>query len=199
MSFAIFLIFLLPVAVKLYEEFGICIVVLAAMVTTFGLDSSRAFSLYLPALFFGIGLAGSDIIEKIRSGCSSMSKKLFCFLACLAGFILFSAIRIKWGFYPWTNAFVSAFLVLALFVLIDLIKLRLRIMELFGKYSMTIFLTHTLIYRHYFSDLIYSPENWFFIMLLLSVVSLAAAVLIELLRKLLHWDKIPLWHLSDIR
>lgn len=195
MSFAIFLIFLMPVAVKLYEHFGICAVALAAMVSMFGIDSSRAFSLYLPSLFFGIGLAGGDVIEKIRSECTTLSKKILYLFICFAGFILFSTIRIRWGFYPWTNAFVSAFLVLTIFVLSDLLCIRLRLMELFGKYSMTIFLTHTLIYHHYFTDFIYTPKNWFFITILLSAVSLAAAFVIELLRKLTRWDRIKLWHL----
>ena len=64
-------------------------------------------------------------------------------------------------------------------------------MELLGRYSMTIFLTHTLIYNHYFTDFIYAPKNWFLILLLLTVSSLACAAAIEFLRKLVRWDSLP--------
>ncbi len=197
LSLAIPFIFLMPVAVKLYEYFGVCTVVLACMVTSFGLDPKRAFCVYLPSLFFGIALAEGNILAKIESKCITLQKKLIYLCACIAGLGIFSIINIRFSFYPWTIAFISFFFVLTLYILIDLIKIRLRLLKLIGKYSMTIFLTHTLIYRHYFTKFIYAPKYWFLILLLLCAVSLATAIVIELLRKLVHWDQIRLWHLID--
>ncbi len=95
------------------------------------------------------------------------------------------------------NGLVSLFLVLMLFVLIDVLGVRLRLMELFGRYSLIIYMTHTLIYHHYFTGLVYAPKNWFLILMLLAALSLALAVVLTLLRKLIRWDRIPLWHLTD--
>ncbi len=196
MSFAIFLIFLMPVAVRLHEQFGICMVAIAALVTDFGIDSSRAFPIYLFSLSLGIWAAQSGFFGKVRSRCESTGAKWLCLLASLLCFLLFSAIRIRWGFYPWTGGLVCLSLLSVLFVLVDLLHVRLRFMELLGRYSMTIFLTHTLIYNHYFTDFIYAPKNWFLILLLLTVSSLACAAAIEFLRKLVRWDSLPVWHIG---
>ena len=196
-SFAIFLIFLMPVALKLYEHFGVCTVMLAAMITTFGLDASRAFTLYLFSLFLGIYTARSRLITDIRNYCSSGLRTLCCLFLFLALFVVFSCIRIRWGFYLWTNGLASMFLVLALFTLIDLMKIRLRLLEIYGRYSIIIYMTHTLIYHHYFTEFIYAPKNWFFILLLLGAVSLALALVLTLIRRLVKWDSIPLWHLAN--
>ena len=197
LSFAIFLVFFMVIALKLYEKFGICSVVLAAMITTFGLDSSRAFTLYLFTLFLGIFLAQSSLLSTVRRYCKSPGRSALCLLLFLALFLLCSAIRIHWGFYLWMNGLVSLFLVLMLFVLIDVLGVRLRLMELFGRYSLIIYMTHTLIYHHYFTGLVYAPKNWFLILMLLAALSLALAVVLTLLRKLIRWDRIPLWHLTD--
>lgn len=195
MSFAIFLIFLMPIAVKLHEQFGFCMVAVAALITDFGIDSSRAFSIYLFSLSLGIWAAQSHAAGRIRRRCQSTSRRWLYLLASLLGFLLFSAIRIKWGFYPWTAGMICLCLSSFLFILIDLLGVRLRLMEVLGKYSMTIFLTHTLIYNHYFTRYIYAPKNWFLILLLLTAVSLAVAAAIEALRKLVRWDSLPIWHL----
>lgn len=194
MSFAIFLIFLMPAAVRLHEQFGICVVALAALVTDFGIDSSRAFPLYLFSLSLGIWTAQSGTAGRIRTRCKTTASRWGCLALSCACFLIFSAIRIKWGFYPWTGGLICMSLLIFLFILVDLMHVRLRLMELLGKYSMTIFLTHTLIYNHYFSDFIYSPKNWFLILLLLTAVSLACAVILEALRKLVRWDRLPVWH-----
>ncbi len=197
LSFAIFLIFLMPVALKLCEQFGICSVVLAGMVTTFGLDQSRAFSLYLFTFFLGIFLARASLISRIRAYCQSRRHAAALLALFAALFAACSFIRIRWGFYLWMNGLCSLFLVLMLFVLIDLLHLRLRLLELFGRYSMIMYMTHTLIYHHYFTRLVYAPKNWFFIFLWLSLLSLALAAALSLVRSLLHWDSLRLWHLAD--
>ena len=195
MSFAIFLIFLMPIAVKLHEQFGICMVAIAALITDFGIDASRAFAVYLFSLSLGIWAAQSGAAGKIRSRCQNTGAKWLFLAVSLILFVLFSAIRIKWGYYTWTDGLICLTFLAFLFILIDLIGVRLRLMEVFGKYSMTIFLTHTLIYNHYFSSFIYAPKNWFLILLLLAAVSLGCAFAIEGLRRLVRWDSLPIWHI----
>ena len=168
---------------------------MAALITDFGIDASRAFAVYLFSLSLGIWAAQSGAAGKIRSRCQSTGTKWLLLAVSLILFVLFSAIRIKWGYYTWTDGLICLTFLAFLFILIDLIGVRLRMMEVFGKYSMTIFLTHTLIYNHYFSSFIYAPKNWFLILLLLAAVSLGCAFAIEGLRRLVRWDSLPIWHI----
>lgn len=63
-------------------------------------------------------------------------------------------------------------------------------LEYLGRYSMTIFLTHTFIYYIFFRDFFYSLGNpWLMYGLLLSS-SLLLAVALEFLMKLTRWNKL---------
>ena len=63
-------------------------------------------------------------------------------------------------------------------------------LEYLGRYSMTIFLTHSFIYYIYFRDFFYSLGNpWLMYGLLLSF-SLLLAVALEFLMKLTRWNKL---------
>ncbi len=197
LSFAIFLIFLMSVALKLYEQFGISILVLTGMVTMFGLDQNRAFSLYLFTFFLGIFLAKSSLILRVRAQCETKAGSIRCLALFSVLFVICSLIRIRWGFYLWMNGFCTLFLVLTVFVLTDIMHLSLRAAKLFGRYSTVIYMTHTLIYHHYFTEIVYAPKNWFLILLWLSILCLALAAALTWIRTLVHWDKIRLWHLAD--
>ena len=198
LSFAIFLIFLMPVMLKLYEQFGFSTVVLAAMISMFGIDETRAVGLYLFTFALGIFLEESSMIPHIRTFCTTHSGLLKCLAVFLLMFIGCSLIRIRWGFYPWMNGLCALFLVLTLFTIVDLCGLRLIPLEILGKYSFPIYLTHSLIYDHYLTRIVYSPKNWILILAWMTVLCLGLAVALEALRKLIRWDRIRLWHLADL-
>ena len=66
-------------------------------------------------------------------------------------------------------------------------------LEYLGRYSMTIFLTHTFIYYIFFRDFFYSLDNpWLMYGLLLSS-SLLLAVALDLLMKLTRWNRLIAW------
>ena len=182
-SFAVFLIFLMPFITTLIQKYGIAVVVLAGLVKSFGVDPARPFARFLLALTLGAWLAESGLLDYLEKKLFTTGRRiLFLFLSLglsLAGF----AIHLKFNLNPWANAFVILCLVLFLFTLTDLCGVRLHLLEFCGIYSMNIFLTHTLIYERYFTALVYSPRHFILIELMLLVLSLAVSIPLSFLQK----------------
>ena len=65
-----------------------------------------------------------------------------------------------------------------------------NILQILGKYSMNMFFTHEFLRTNYLHDYIYSFRNWIKILVVLIVLSLALAVLVELFKKLIRYDKL---------
>ena len=62
-----------------------------------------------------------------------------------------------------------------------------------GKYSMDIFLTHTFFRQYYLHTFIYSFKYMGCILLVLFVVSLILAIVVSVLKKLLHYSQFIDW------
>ena len=65
-----------------------------------------------------------------------------------------------------------------------------NILQILGKYSMNMFFPHEFLRTNYLHDYIYSFRNWIKILVVLIVLSLALAVLVELFKKLIRYDKL---------
>lgn len=182
MSVAILLIFLMPVLVKLYENFGISVVVLGAFLTNLGI-APTTFTVYLFPAILGVFMAKSSCIEKIGNMCRK-KRIVFCGINAIL-ILMLCYIRIFWGFDTWVDGPIAALSAAEGFVLIDLFGMRFSILAFLGKYSMNIFLIHTLILEYYFTDFIYSFHNWILITIVLTAVSLAASILIQW-----TWEKV---------
>ncbi|MGN0475409.1 MAG: hypothetical protein ACI4IJ_09990, partial [Acutalibacteraceae bacterium] len=70
------------------------------------------------------------------------------------------------------------------------IKPLKKFLEFMGKHSMNIFLTHTFIRLYFFGDFIYSFKNAYLIVLVLWATSLALALAIYGLQKLVRFDEL---------
>lgn len=75
-----------------------------------------------------------------------------------------------------------------------------------GKYSATMFMTHTFIYMYFYKDFIYSFRRDYLIYGVLLGCSLATAIIIDTLRRLLRYDRLVsnvnkkiAWFLREIR
>lgn len=182
MSVAILLIFLMPVLVKLYENLGISVVVLGAFLTNLGI-APTTFTVYLFPAILGVFMAKSSCIEKIGNMCRK-KRIVFCGINAIL-ILMLCYIRIFWGFDTWVDGPIAALSAAEGFVLIDLFGMRFSILAFLGKYSMNIFLIHTLILEYYFTDFIYSFHNWILITIVLTAVSLAASIFIQW-----TWEKV---------
>ena len=70
------------------------------------------------------------------------------------------------------------------------IPLLKNVLQIIGKYSMNIFLIHTFFRVTYLNKFIYSFENWIKIAGVLFILGLVSAVVVELFKKIIRYDKI---------
>ena len=182
-SFAVFLIFLMPLITTLVQRYGIAVVVLAGLAKSFGIDPARPLTRFLLALTLGAWLADRRLLDRLEQYLNTFSRRiLFLFVSmflCLSGY----AIHLRFDLNPWANAFVILCLVLFLFTLIDLCGVRLHVLEFCGIYSMNIYLVHSLIFRRYFTTLVYAPKHFILIELTLLCLSLAVSIPLSFLQK----------------
>lgn len=184
-SFAVFLILLMPVVSRIIAFSGLPAVLLAGFVKSFGVDAMRPFARFLLILFLGAYLADRNFFGRAAIFLSGVKKRLFFLLLTLLLSLSGYAVHLKWDLNPWANAFVVFMLVVFLFILTDLFHIRLRFLELCGKYSMNIFLIHTLLYEYYFTGIIYKPRYFLLIEAVLLAMSLALSVPLAALQKYL--------------
>lgn len=73
------------------------------------------------------------------------------------------------------------------------------VMKWIGKHSATMFMTHTFIYMYFYNDFIYSFKKDYLIYGVLLGCSLATALVIDTLRKLVHYDKLVMYIIEKIK
>ena len=187
MSVAVLLIFLLPILLRLYEKFGVCMLAVIFMASYLGMPET-VFTEYLFVCVTGIWAAKSSSAEKIFNYPIRHGRSRKVVAACLAGNTVILAvlmyIRMKWGYTYWIDATVAFGTALELFLITDACGIQLRIMKILGRYSMNIFLIHTLIFEYYFTGIIYSFRNWLLITAALLILSLAVSVILERIQRI---------------
>ena len=182
MSLAILLIFLIPLLTWLYSRLGILIVAVTAFLPYLGVPYTAA-TYYLFTAVLGIWLAKSDFLTRLKTRFAQTGARVFAVLLCILAFVLCFYLRIRTGYVYWLDGFAALALCTGLFVLMDLGVFRFPVLKFLGRYSMNIFLIHTLLFEYYFPDFIYSFKNWILITLVLLVFSLAVSIGIDFLQK----------------
>lgn len=82
-------------------------------------------------------------------------------------------------------------------ILADIPALR-NILEFFGKHSANIFFVHTFFYYYWFTYRIYMLENKFFIYGAVFGASLLVSILVELMKKIVRYNKLEQFVLSHL-
>ena len=183
MSVAVLLIFVLPILVRIYQKFGISLVVAAAFAQNIGV-ARTTFTMYLFPAVLGIYLASEELIFRIRQ--AQPKQKWYIFAGNTAVVLCLSYIRLFWGYYDLMDGLLALTVAVEFFILLDIWKLPFYLLRMIGKYSMYIFLIHTLLLEYYFTDFIYAPGNWVLITGKLLLVSLAVSVVLDRLQKTLQ-------------
>ncbi|MGN0514373.1 MAG: acyltransferase family protein [Lachnospiraceae bacterium] len=184
MSVAIFMIFFIPILYKIYGSCGKCLLPVSAMASMLGIATNGAFTTYLFASVLGIYMAKDHIIDRIDKVTTGKRGYLYL-IGGIVFFVVIAKIRLVWEYTYWMDAILAVLLVFLVYLLNDVLHLRLRGLVFLGKHSMNMFLIHTLIFEYYFSDFIYSFRYWFLITAALVVTSLVGSILIEYLKKAL--------------
>ncbi|MDD2971836.1 MAG: hypothetical protein PHE02_06875 [Lachnospiraceae bacterium] len=189
MSFAVIIICLFPVLYILYDKCGMILVVAAAFLPGALQMETTYYGMCLLSMVLGIFAAKVDLFVKLRTYKKGnlyikFLKAAWCMILCILSFqLLFHSVSASWYFavaaLTWTYA---------CYEFISPIKLLNIIFDYIGQHSMTIFLTHTFLYYYYAKEFIYGVKYGVFIVLLLLVCSLLISVVMDLLKKVLHYQ-----------
>ncbi|MBQ8304761.1 MAG: acyltransferase [Blautia sp.] len=204
MSLAIILIVLMPLLLKLYRSLGGAVVLFGSLLfyVLFPMTRDHQYA-FLPNYLFSmvLGMVSADqnlIVLMDQKLCRQ--NRLFCrILSCSGGVLLvlgFLLLRQKGKdtfLMPICDGLIAFLLCFVVYAGLGRIPVLKKVLEILGKYSMNIFLVHELFRIIWCRDFIYSFQKWWLIFLVLFAVSFAAAVLIELLKKLLRYDRFVNW------
>ena len=187
MSYAILLIFMLPILTALVEKIGYGIIPISFLVSTLTRsDTSVVFHLYLPVVGFGLVFAKYNLFEsiyiQIRRQKTTYVSGFFILVVLIA---LFTYCRQEIGFSYIFDVFTAVLICLFCYLYLHSVLFLRKGLSFIGKHSMNMFLTHTFV-RHInsnFHDFSYSPRYPLLILLLLLADTLLLSIIIEELKK----------------
>lgn len=190
MSFAVVILFLFPIFYIMYEKLGAVLVIAMIFIpATFILDQTYlgmcAFSMAL-----GILCARKDLFVRLReAGAGKLSAKLLKVLICALLFLITYQLLFYVACSTLYYGIGAALWTYIGFEFLAPVKILNKIFAFLGKHSLNIFLVHTFFYYYYARDFIYSFGHGLLVVLVLLLCSLAVSVLIELLKKLVRYQK----------
>lgn len=201
MSAAVVFIFLIPLVYVVKNKLGYLpiVVVLIVLPRTMQVGYPGGMNLYTFILPMVIGMAFADYDLFARIDMLHVKNDLLTYICrCIVfGSLVIFAFYIQQSHYDrlvaWELYFglIPLFFILFFVFCVIQIPMLRRMLMFLGVHSMTIFLTHTFIRSIYLQDLVYGTfDNWILIFLLVFILSLALAVLLDMLKKVLRYDRL---------
>ena len=202
MSFALVIIFLLPLTVRLYKKFGVFCVVPYIVVPVL-LDSSflsagglTNMTRWLLTIPMGIIIADLKIFERLKKASPVKNKvvskiiKLVILTAVLVFLVIFK--KTDWCekyFFYFISSLLPVYFIYYIYEFICDIPILNTVLSFLGKHSSNIFFVHTFVRYVWFKDIAYSLGNWSIIFLFVLAVSLLISIVIMLIQWLVRWNK----------
>lgn len=199
MGAAVLFIVLVPLLIRITEKFGytgLCIlIIMLPRLLKVGYPGSINPYGFLLALLFGMFFAQHNVFTRFATYQPMRNKtiwRVICFLfwgALLVGIYLLCSRTERYQ--AWELHYAIAPVIAIIFCKQYIIRIPVvdRILQFFGKHALNIFLVHTFIRYTFFQDFIYSFKNFALIILVLFGISLSISLVIEGLKKLLHFDR----------
>lgn len=208
MTLAIFIILVLPFIARLSEKYGpmltmlLCIFIprIVSFYVQLQPDKQANISRWFFAVVLGIICAQYDLFARAKGWMITKNKyiskliKFILYTAVLTGLYIARVSLHKKGYssmaYELTDNVIPVFVVYYCYEFVVGIPGLRQILCFLGKHSMNIFLLHTFIRQYLFREFIYSFKHFALITLVLLLTSLAASVVIELLKKITRFNKL---------
>lgn len=188
LSYAVLLIIAMPFIYKAYEKFRHLLLPIACLLPCVILKSSVSFSLLLPSAVLGTAFSYENWFEKIGA---SRKKQINVLLHIFIGFVVLYLSFIICAYvnidFSYTLAFCIPYIAYSLIAYIPVLR---ECLWFIGKNATNIFLIHTFIYYYFYKDFVYSFHNSWSILLVLLALCLGVSVIIECIKKGLHYDQI---------
>ncbi len=195
---AVMLVLLMPLLLRMYTRIGVLLLPISCFLPRFlKLDMDSEVLRYLLTIAIGIWCADSNILVKIKKFKFSSNRKVSAVvkmtaeLACL--YLLYEFRKSGAGkeYLEVADAFAAFIVILFSFeFLTGMGGLIRKPLEYLGKYSMDMFLTHTIFRGIWFDEFIYGFQSVWLIMLVLIGVSLLTSILIERLKEWIRYDRL---------
>lgn len=172
MSLAVVLIILMPFIAKATTKFGYLITVILIAATRLAGVSRTWYWNYLIIAFLGSSMCWDNPFEKIeRIVDKRKSKDVVVLLACMAAIVVGYFVKLPKTYTDIEYCLVVPAIAIIIQRYIPKLKVISKGLELLGKYSMNIFLTHTFILQFFLHDQIYSLKYSILIWLALLILS----------------------------
>lgn len=208
MGAAVVYIVLLPVLYMLGKKVGCLsvamLIVFLPRVLNVGFPGSTNPLSFLLAFFAGMCFSQYELFDKlqgiriVKSKAADGVLRFVIHLAVLGGcFLLY--LRLPWGT-AWELHFAVCPVVFICFCrnyIVDIPVLR-KILIFLGRYSMDIFLIHSLLKNRFFKDFIYSFRIFWLIPAVLMLMSLVFAIAVKYLKCLVRYEKGIQWFSNKI-
>lgn len=186
MSIIIAYYILFPLLYKI-QKYSQELLFLLSAVILFIVPDFRQLTIWLLPFTFGMYIAGRNGFETLSGALNNKTKVLFAVILV----VLIAYLRFAYFGNGVNCDFLFAFsIILFSYFILSKIPIINKILEIFGKYSGSIFMFHTFIYSYYFHSFIYSFKYSVFIYIVMAAVCCLVAVLLDLLKKVIKYDKL---------
>ena len=194
MSAALVFVIMVPFFMKAEEYLPVVFFVVCALPRMFLVKYSGSTEVmqFMPAFVFGMCVAKYDLLNRwfgmYNTGKNKIIKFVVEFLLVVLSYKLYISLagntyaEIKWVVVP---AIVIAFCC----EFINPIPKVKEVLMFLGKHSMNIFMVHTFIRLYYYRDFTYSFGHFALIILVLLLTSLGVSIVLEFIKKRIHYDE----------
>lgn len=197
MSLAFTLILVMPVLIKIYSKigFGYMMILVSFLSRQLSLTDSSLVH-WLPVTLMGIWFADKNLLVKIKDFkitqkvWASKIIKFVSYTIILLAMVVFRQSGLSSYVFEIKDGVIPVFMIIYLYEFVQPIKIVNSILAFIGKYSMNIFLIHTVIRANCFRTFTYSFKYSLLIVAVLLIISLIIAVIIEKIKELTKYDKL---------
>lgn len=198
MSLAITLVICIPILIKVYNKIGFCYMAALYVILCRQLDKTDSSLVHwMPAVLLGIVVADKNLFVKMSNyqliKSSNVANKLVKFIAGIIIILMLIKFRqsgVSAILFEIKDGFIPFFIIYFCYEFVCGIKYLDNVLMFIGKYSMNIFLIHTIIRATYFRRFMYGFKYAPLIVVVLLVISLVVAVLVEQMKKWMGYDKL---------
>lgn len=196
LGLAILEILALPCLYVFYRKYGALILIGLSYLLPFALKLGMpAFIRWLPAMTLGIVFADQDVFGRIQKfGLSHIRKEVLrCAEFIILLFLLLVSYKLRFTTFGEkhlniVDSLTPLLVILFVFLFVCQIPVLSSFLKLLGTHSMNIFLFHSFVRGRWFVDFTYSFRHWWLIVLVLVLDCLLISMMIEKIKKLVHYE-----------
>ena len=200
LSLEILLIFFMPFLVRVYKKYGWLMVFMFLLLGSFMLEKHVHLTKYLFVAPLAVCFADQKVLERLKAfhivKNTVLNKMLKFILSTAVLYILCRIFNMRWGtehFEFLLNGMIPVVFIYWVYEFVIEIPGIRQILGFIGKHSANIFYIHTFIRAVWLRDFTYSLKYAAVIWIFILGVCLAISVLLDVVRRVVRFDKFSTW------